>query len=669
MSKQQIASDLKERGFSPAKVKKCGYVIRDAKYTLNKTGFEVPSLEIPYRDIHGKIIRGGSRFKLYWTEEEKKAWRKGKPPKYVSLKGEEPHLYYSNLLHGDFGSYEDVSVDTNIPIIITEGEFKTDVGCEAGFMVIGIAGVWSWKSNKKKLPVIPDLKEIDWVNREVYLTFDSDLRTNIKVREALNALAKWMTQQGAIVYIAFLPELPEYPNTGLDDFLHLRGAEALEEIIEHELEPYNYCEELLKLNTEVGFVRDPGIVVEHRTGLLMSPNNFVNAHYSNRHYYVDTAKGVVQKKAAKAWMDFPQRNEYKELTYRPGEERVTSDMCYNTWRSWGVKPKKGSVKPWKELMYRIFGRAEETQHWFEQWLAYPLQHPGTKLNTACVMVSREQGTGKSMIGYIMGKIHGDNFGTIGNEQLDSTFTSWLERKTFILGEEITGNDKKSYQNKLKRLITQEKATINTKGLREFELPDCANYYFTSNHCNAVYIDNADRRYFVWQFHDYSDMYERARWFKDNLAPWYNGDGPAHLFHYLLHLDMTGFDPDAPAPMTASKRDMVSDSKGDLGAWIVELERNPDDVLKMDGVVLKSDIYTPNQLHELCGLKTVTVSSFGRQLKDMGGFPKFRVRVPYGDIVTLYVVRNVANWVKKKPKQIREHWENHFPDLAHKPKKY
>ena len=78
MTKTQILKDLKARGFSPSQIKQL-YKVRDAKYTLSKTGFEVPSVEFIYRDIKGKVIPGASRFKLYWTDEDRKKFKNGKP--------------------------------------------------------------------------------------------------------------------------------------------------------------------------------------------------------------------------------------------------------------------------------------------------------------------------------------------------------------------------------------------------------------------------------------------------------------------------------------------------------------------------------------------------------------------------------------------------------------
>lgn len=674
MSKQQILADLKTRGFTPNQIKKCGYVIRDAKYTKAKTGFEVPSLEFQYKNQKGKIIKGASRFKLYWSEEEKQAWKKGKPPKYVSIKGEEPHLYYSNLLNKEYGSYVNLCKDISFPITITEGEFKTDVGCEYGFAVIGIAGVWSWKSKKKRLPVIPDLKEIVWDGREVYLTFDSDLKTNNKVQQALNALATWLTNQGAVVYIAFLPELPGQPNTGLDDFLHAKNdnGDSLAEIFE-EAEEFQLCEELLKLNTEVGLVWNPGFIVEMESGLIMSRGDFVGQHYAPRTYHVMDGRGNMREKAAApAWLKFPQRTTFKKLAYRPGDDTITSDLCYNVWRGWGVEPKRGSIKPWKDLLKRIFGNNEAEQKWFEQWLAYPLQNPGTKLAQAVIMVSREQGTGKSILGYTMGKIYGENYSEIGAELLTLPHNEWQQHKNFIVGNEIAGEDRRSYQNKIKNLVTQDETYINPKGIKGYTLDDCINYYLTSNHCNALYLEDADRRFFVWQFRaddTQAGKDERQTFFREVYAPWYLGSGPSHLFYYLLNLDLTGFDPKGPAPMTESKNEMIKDTKSDLGHWLIELKENPDEFLRNDGQPLKADLYTLSQLRALSGLgEKFTTTMWGKQLKERG-FDKKKIRTSDVSTETIYIVRRRQFWDKQKPKKFAEHWCKHFPALVDKPKKY
>ena len=666
MTKTQILKDLKARGFSPSQIKQL-YKVRDAKYTLSKTGFEVPSVEFIYRDIKGKVIPGASRFKLYWTDEDRKKFKNGKPPKYVSIKGEEPHLYYSSLLPKGLGTWQDVGDDPEVPVLITEGEFKADTANEFGFVTIGIAGVWSWKSKKKKLPVIPDMKQIDWSERYVYLTFDADLKSNSKVRDALNQLSTWLTLQGARVHIVFLPEIEEYPNTGLDDFLVSQGPDDLEELVET-AEAFSYCEELLKLNTEVAFVEDPGLVIKLANGFLMKPHQFANANYANRFYWVDTAKGMVKKPAAPAWLKSENRFSLIEMTYRPGDDQITSDRRYNTWKGWGVQPKRGSIAPWRKLLDHVFEKNHEERKWFEQWCAYPLQHPGAKLHCAAAIISPQQGNGKTLIGQTLGLIHGENYNEIGEMELESSFNSWLREKTLICGDEITGSDKKSHHNKIKKLISQTHARINTKGIPEYTLPDCANYYFTSNSSNAFYLENEDRRFFIWTF--YGSL--PYKFFSDEYVPWMNDGGAAALYDHLLKLDLTGFNPSAPAPITEAKQEMVLDSKGDQAGWVAQLKLDPEEVLHLDNKTLPSDLYTAQQLKVLADPNDrVTMTSFGRMLKD-AGFRMKSVKI-HGKTFRLYVIRNSEKWEKcfktKNFKPMAEHYMKFHPNLDGKAKKY
>ena len=115
------------------------------------------------------------------------------------------------------------------------------------------------------------------------------------------------------------------------------------------------------------------------------------------------------------------RAEVERLTYAPGQLMDVEEKgvtCFNLWSGWGTAPKKGDVKPFLALVDHIFTGAEpDAAKWFVLWLAYPLQHPGTKLHTAVVMWSPIEGVGKSMFGYTMKRIYGDNFVEIGQGHL------------------------------------------------------------------------------------------------------------------------------------------------------------------------------------------------------------------------------------------------------------
>jgi hypothetical protein len=108
-----------------------------------------------------------------------------------------------------------------------------------------------------------------------------------------------------------------------------------------------------------------------------------------------------EKKTARAWIEWDGRAEVERVTYAPGGPPVVNGE-YNAWRGWGIPLeliKRGSVEPWRKLIEFLFrGPDAAFTKWFEQWVAYPLQHPGVKLYQSVMMWGSSQGTGKELSG-------------------------------------------------------------------------------------------------------------------------------------------------------------------------------------------------------------------------------------------------------------------------------
>jgi hypothetical protein len=132
--------------------------------------------------------------------------------KYLQPVGERPRLYFIP------GTSKGELEDAQRQIFVTEGEKKTlaldrarlEVGIAA--VVVGIGGVWSWRTSPKELQpdgtmgkgksrAIADLDLVRWSGRRVYLFFDSDAVTNWRVATAETALARELTSRGANVCI------------------------------------------------------------------------------------------------------------------------------------------------------------------------------------------------------------------------------------------------------------------------------------------------------------------------------------------------------------------------------------------------------------------------------------------------------------------------------------
>lgn len=585
--------------------------------------------------------------------------------RYVQPPGTLAEVYLPPLLKGT--SWPRIMKDPSIPVCVTEGEMKAAKSCAEGIPCAGLGGVWMFKSGRMKHPLLPWFYSVEWKGRTVYLIYDSDASTNLDVHRAAAELAKHLTGLGAVPRVIFLPHVCKGDKTGLDDYLLEEGASALGVLLERS-EPYAPAASLYELNGQVAYVKDPGIVVELNTGRKITPGAFKDHAYANVHFFEEkitkSSTQLVKQPAAAAWLKWERRFELERITFKPGQPRITREQEYNYWPGWGCEPRRGDVSLWRQLLDHLFRGAPRERRWFEQWLAYPIQHPGEKLFTACLLWGVDHGTGKSLVGYSVGKVYGKNFAEIKKKHLFSAHNEWAENKQFVLADEITSGrrDVIDMADALKNMITSRTIRLNPKYVPSYEVPDVLNYYFTSNHPDAMFLEDKDRRYFIWHVNaaplprSFYQAYDEWLWEKNGKQ-----GGPSALFYHLLHLDLRDFDPQGPAPMTEAKIQMMEAGLSDVGAWVRKLRDQPDVVLKFGDAPLAGDLWTNEELLSLFDperRKSVTANGLGRELTRAGipqachGKP---VRLPEGHQTRLYAVRNPLEWAKAPQRMASRHY--------------
>lgn len=540
--------------------------------------------KIPYFKLDGKPDAEFFRFRYLQTKPTS-GWRSiteepEKPRRYAQPAGSQCGVYMPPLL-GEF-TWQHVAQHPEVPIVITEGELKAACGCVLGQATLGLGGVYNWRSAKHHQDFLPILEEFDWRERPVTICFDSDIGTNHMVRAAAGALAYALALRGAVVKCATVPPTEGGGKQGLDDYayaLNGKGAVAFENMLAR-AEPLGPGAELVALNSLVAMIHNTTEVVELATGTVYSASAFSEAAYRNHTYTEWKNDKPTTKYAAKEWLGWRYRNEVTSVVYEPETDLlITPAGAYNSWKisGWACQPsKQGSIAPWEELMQRMFSQAtREHQLWVRQWFAYPIQHPGAKLGTALLIWGRQQGTGKTMLGETMRYIYGTNYGTVNNFQLTGQFTEWAVNKQFIVGDEIALGNKRHTANVLKDMITRSLLTINIKNRKSYAVRDCINYYFTSNHDDAVYVEPTDRRVFV---HNVDTDPLRPEEYQA-YQRWLKGEGAGRLFYYLLEeVDCAKFDPQGRAPFTLAKSEMAMAGRGETEDWAAQLKANVDEVL-------------------------------------------------------------------------------------------
>ncbi|GGY67929.1 hypothetical protein GCM10007387_57640 [Pseudoduganella albidiflava] len=230
----------------------------------------------------------------------------------------------------------------------------------------------------------------------------------------------------------------------------------------------------------------------------------------------------------------------------------------NIFLGWPLVPKANEdlVLPILALLESLCSaedRVDECVAWILRWLAYPLQHPGAKMQTALLMFGEKQGTGKSLFFQdVMAPIYGE-YGTVASQhQLDSTFTAWRSRKLFVLFEEVLSRDDKySHNGTLKYMVTGKQMSINQKNLPERTERNHMNAVFLSNEPQPIPIELEDRRFMVVEARKKQDAEFYAR-----VKASIDAGGLEAFYHFLLNFPLDDFDEHTKPPMTLAKERVI-----------------------------------------------------------------------------------------------------------------
>ena len=256
---------------------------------------------------------------------------------------------------------------------------------------------------------------------------------------------------------------------------------------------------------------------------------------------------------------------------------VDPDIKCNLWNGWPVLDKNagaeicptsrrvlrynkvtGSCAMLLDLLYSLCGNEtnqDDVYKWVLCWLAYPLQHPGAKMQSA-IVVHGPQGTGKSRFFEAYSKIFGKYARILGQEALEDKFNAdWAEAKQFLLADEVMARaDMYHIKNRLKGMITSDTIRVNPKNVAAHNEKNQMNLVFLSNERMPLVLEDDDRRYCViWVPPKLDDNFFTA------LNAEIEDGGIVALHHYLLTLDLGDFKPWTKPPMTGSKRDLIQQS--------------------------------------------------------------------------------------------------------------
>ena len=212
---------LEASGITPGVAAERGYFTATKRTELQDLGFAtyqriVPALVLPSWGVDGSIVNYQARPDRPRVDAER-----GREAKYETVAESHIRLDIPPRCRPMLGRRK-------TPLWVTEGIRKGDGLASTGLCAVALLGVDCFR--------VDDWDRIALDERDVYVVYDNDVMTKLRVHQALGSLAAKLRSKGAVLHFVYLPD--DEGKIGVDDFLAAgHTVEELYMLAEDELRP------------------------------------------------------------------------------------------------------------------------------------------------------------------------------------------------------------------------------------------------------------------------------------------------------------------------------------------------------------------------------------------------------------------------------------------------
>lgn len=279
-------------------------------------------------------------------------------------------------------------------------------------------------------------------------------------------------------------------------------------------------------------------------------------------------RSAAGKSHVRMWLEHPARKTVLQEAVGFDPTGRNAQVICNLWGGWPTAPAEGKCDALLRILEHLCSREDrprEVYQWVLKWMAYVLQHPGAKMQTA-LLIHGPEGTGKNTVFGAYRQAFGRYGCTFTQVELESQFNGWSSGKLFGIGNEVvTRAELYHQQGRLRNMITESEWMVNEKNLPTRLEQNHCNFVFFSNRIDIAKLDPDDRRYCViWTPGPAErELYLEAR---DELA---EGGAEALHWHLLHKVDTEDFDAHTKPPTTRAKRELIGLSMDSTERFWVE----------------------------------------------------------------------------------------------------
>ncbi|MFN4275354.1 MAG: primase-helicase family protein [Ferrovibrio sp.] len=366
----------------------------------------------------------------------------------------------------------------------------------------------------------------------------------------------------------------------------------------------------------------------------------------SKEQFGDLFSGEIKNSAApKKLLNYDRVIRAIDFVCEPGMSRIVErpDGTYiNNWVNDGAAPVEGDPSMGLQHIEYLVPDASYRRYLI-QALAYLIQNPGKRLRFV-ILITGKPGTGKSLLGRLMKLIIGpSNCREVSTEELRSGFQDYIEGVLLLIVEELMAAGRLELGNTLKSQITADEQWVNIKNQRPRRVKVLFSGLAFSNHRHAIHVEPGDRRWFVID----SPAEPKEPAYYTVLADWIEQNAGVFRRH-LETVDLTGFNPAAPPPMTNAKAEMIEDSRTPMEWAIRHMLTEGVSPLDGDVVTLEAVLQAVRQ-----DVPRATTQAVLGVLKGLGAAKLPRIRLGQGIQVSPWAIRRPELWLQATPEAIRE----------------
>tara|TARA_R110000824_G_scaffold8441_5_gene38383 strand:- start:141 stop:2789 length:2649 start_codon:yes stop_codon:yes gene_type:complete len=266
------------------------------------------------------------------------------------------------------------------------------------------------------------------------------------------------------------------------------------------------------------------------------------------------------------------------------------------------------------------------ENYIIKMMAFCAQYPERKIRIL-PLIHSVAGTGKTLMGEMFQNVIGShNTMVMSADKLKGTFTSYFSSCQACFLEEVrmTGQSRFETMDKLKEVITNEVILVEEKFKNPTKIVNRIFLMGFTNAEDAIALEAADRRFFcvkyrvtheeVREMHEVGYFANLARLAREDTAQL---EGKTSLVggfvHWMRTLDCTDFDPDARAPLTDYREELVESSENPLKTEIKDFISDEEETLVGEDIICQS--YLTSNCREKFHSK-----SFSVYLRELGYYP-------------------------------------------------